>query len=955
MQGYDASESVRVDLHLHSRFSDGLLSPTELAARLSEADVRYASLTDHETIEGLGEFRAAASRLGIVAIPGVELTTLHNGAEVHLLGYGFNVESKELNEVLARARVTNNPDSSQFSPSQRLTTSAAIDLIHHAGGSAFVAHPLQTESDPVRLRSLLDELRGSGLDGVEAYYGPFPPDKREEVAEIASGAGLLVCGGSDGHGNGEARMGVDMPLLRWKEFRNALIEGAAQKTQRGPSAQPARPAEERFHWRAFLFHIAMPAFLAVTLFVVALFAFLLPYFERTLIDRKRENIRELTQTAWSVLDEAEREVSAGNLTREQAQTLAIKRVEAMRYGPEGKDYFWLQDLTPRIIMHPYRRDLNGHDVSQFRDPNGIRIFVEFADLVRKQGEGYVSYVWQWKDDPERMEPKESYIRLFAPWGWVIGTGIYVHDVQREIAGLRQRLVNVSLGVTGAVLLLLLYIVRQSVKLERARRDAERRLRESTDRYRALTSAATEGALFVVGRRCAYANPVMSEITGYTQTQLELVDVDDLFPAVEANIEWRRRLDNPGGADTDIPVPGVLQRRDGTRLACSLSLRRVPESPRGYMILARNVTAASEPPEARALLNRLLLLPEGVASDLTAAIQHATKPADVVGACLRAPKLVRALLENGASPMLVTRVLAELTDEATRRLIFLATEDIGPAPCPYSFLALGSQGRQSQTLYTDQDNALLYELTGSEDPETANRWFLELGQRVCTDLARAGFRDCRGGSMASNPRWCQPLPVWKRYFEEWIRNAEPREVMEFSIFFDFRSVDGDVELSRELRRHVTGVLRTAPHFFAQAAQNALQFKPPLRLFGSIVGGRDREHSGLLDLKSVMMPIVSFARLYALQQGVEETSTLDRLNALTRLGILLESKRQGILAAYEALLRLRLRNQSDAIELGRPPDNWLDPKTLGRIEEAVLHECFNEIDLLQERIRRDFLAG
>ena len=73
-------------------------------------------------------------------------------------------------------------------------------------------------------------------------------------------------------------------------------------------------------------------------------------------------------------------------------------------------------MHPRIIMHPYRPDLNGQDVSEFRDPRGARIFVEFADLVRRQDEGFVDYVWQWKDDPHRLVPKESYIRGFAAVG-----------------------------------------------------------------------------------------------------------------------------------------------------------------------------------------------------------------------------------------------------------------------------------------------------------------------------------------------------------------------------------------------------------------------------------------------------------------------------------------------------------------------------------------------------------
>jgi len=75
-------------------------------------------------------------------------------------------------------------------------------------------------------------------------------------------------------------------------------------------------------------------------------------------------------------------------------------------------------------MHPYRADLNGQDLSDFRDARGARIFVEFANLVRSQGAGYVEYIWQWNDDPRRLALKESYIQGFQPWGWIVGTGMY---------------------------------------------------------------------------------------------------------------------------------------------------------------------------------------------------------------------------------------------------------------------------------------------------------------------------------------------------------------------------------------------------------------------------------------------------------------------------------------------------------------------------------------------------
>ena len=182
--------------------------------------------------------------------------------------------------------------------------------------------------------------------------------------------------------------------------------------------------------------IFLPTFTAIALLLAAFWGIILPSVERTLLERKREMIRELTNSAWSILASYHRDEQSGLLTREQAQAQAIAPIQALRYGPEGKDYFWIQDLQPRMIMHPYRTDLNGQDLSGITDPRGAPIFVEFAALVQRSGEGTIDYVWQWKDDPARLEPKESYVRGFAPWGWVIGTGMYTDDVNQEIAAHR---------------------------------------------------------------------------------------------------------------------------------------------------------------------------------------------------------------------------------------------------------------------------------------------------------------------------------------------------------------------------------------------------------------------------------------------------------------------------------------------------------------------------------------
>ncbi|WP_373498356.1 response regulator [Desulfococcus sp.] len=211
--------------------------------------------------------------------------------------------------------------------------------------------------------------------------------------------------------------------------------------------------------------IGLPALLTLVLFMTAIFFIILPAMEESFMARKREMIRELTESAWSILATFESRERDGTLTRKNAQAQAIVQIRNLRYGPEKKDYFWINDMSPRMVMHPYRSDLDGQDVSGFQDPHGKRLFVAFVEEVRKQGAGYVDYMWQWKDDPSKIVPKLSYVKEFEPWQWIIGTGIYIDDVHAEIARIGKKLSTISAGILFVVSLLAFYIIRQTMLAE----------------------------------------------------------------------------------------------------------------------------------------------------------------------------------------------------------------------------------------------------------------------------------------------------------------------------------------------------------------------------------------------------------------------------------------------------------------------------------------------------------
>ena len=251
-----------------------------------------------------------------------------------------------------------------------------------------------------------------------------------------------------------------------------------------------------FSLYAGIYRIALPVGLTIILFIATIFIFVLPSVEKDLMDSKREMISELTSNTCSLLNEYNERVNSGELTLEEAQSRAKKRIQSLRYGPENKDYFWINDMHPKMIMHPYVNELNGRDISDYKDPNGKLIFVECVKVVKENGEGYVDYMWQWKDDPNVIVSKISYVKGFKPWNWVVGTGIYVEDVKNQIAVITKKMTLICFGILLVIVTISLYIVWQGVKVDNERRSVLEALKESEHKYRILAEEINDIPYYV---------------------------------------------------------------------------------------------------------------------------------------------------------------------------------------------------------------------------------------------------------------------------------------------------------------------------------------------------------------------------------------------------------------------------------------------------------------------------
>jgi len=946
----------------------------------------------------------------------------------------------------------------------------------------------------------------------------------------------------------------------------------------------------------FYLKIVLPTILAILLFVLTIFIIIIPRFQANIMNGKREMIKELTNSAWSILSKYENDERNGLLTREEAQKTSVSRIQYLRYGEENKDYFWITDMHPKMIMHPYRPDLNNNDLTNFTDPLGKKLFVEFVETVKKSGNGYVDYMWQWKDDSLHIVPKLSYVELFEPWGWIIGTGIYIEDVKREIEALTRNLIWISSGISLIIALLLFFMSRQSLKTERKRLEAERDLQESKDKYKTLVEAATEGLIMLSEGKISFLNNVICNMTGYEYYELinhslkeiihennsqNIIDVFSQKIVEEGQYDINLRKKNGGFIevlvtssagminskavniiivkDITIDRSSNLSVLDYQKLLSTLNIGffRASIDYKGRFIFANEVaikilgynnfrqlsethiinllSSADDKKNLRKNLlengfikNKVLkiqkknketafvaitlvlynnegskeLICDGIIEDITTQenqkneintliaelksssfiieqtvkdfsipfytidsdstikeairvlsirktdsliltksekdyigivtssdIQHrvlalnlnldnpvylimtsplisiseSTSVFDAINIC-NEKKVNHLVIKNGADEIygvlrindiykelknsltfytsnvekansledlkllykqlqlllkplingdfsveIITRITTSFSDSIIRKLIELAISEIGKPPVDFSFICLGSEGRKEETLFTDQDNAIIYEDIQPEIEESVREYFKKLSENVCSSLNYIGYSFCKGNVMAKNQVWCQPISVWEKYFTSWIIAPEPQNLLDATIFFDFRNVYGDVRFTDRLRNTISNQISSRTLFLYHLAYNTFHLKVQHVSSGSILSDKSADQ---IELKNAVNFIVMFARAYALQNNIWLTNTLERLNALKAKNIIRESSIDEIIFAYNFLMKLRFRNQQNLANNDLPLSNTINTKQLINIELSTLKEVLSIIPIYQKMISVDF---
>jgi CBS domain-containing protein len=336
--------------------------------------------------------------------------------------------------------------------------------------------------------------------------------------------------------------------------------------------------------------------------------------------------------------------------------------------------------------------------------------------------------------------------------------------------------------------------------------------------------------------------------------------------------------------------------------------------------------------------------------LVSDIGKQTSAEGVVATCKRLPGLIVGQIESDANGEQLGKFITMITDAVTSQLLRIAEAEFGPPPCPYAWVALGSQGRFEQSAKSDQDNALVL---SNEATEADDEYFEAVAKVVNDGLDACGYVYCPGDVMASNPKWRKPLKTWQEYFYRWITVPEQKALMHSNIFFDLRCVAGQSALVDELKKSVKRDARKNEIFLALMAKNAMNYQPPLGFFRKFVLEKSGEHKNTLDLKlHGIMPIVEIARIRSLAAGELRISTRNRLLAAAKAGEITATDAANLIDALDFIEKLRIDHQSRQLQSGKAPDNHLSPKELSPLVRQNLKSAFSQVRVSQTALLNRF---
>lgn len=321
------------------------------------------------------------------------------------------------------------------------------------------------------------------------------------------------------------------------------------------------------------------------------------------------------------------------------------------------------------------------------------------------------------------------------------------------------------------------------------------------------------------------------------------------------------------------------------------------------------------------------------------------------AATRIQELVHGLVEQAQAAGPMTQLISMLNDVLTRRVIEVVSASTVLDDIRWCWISLGSEGRQEQTLSSDQDNGIIF--AGNEPASELRAKLLPLAQRINAALDACGFPLCPGQIMASNPQWCLSLHEWKERFRNWIIEGDPQALLNASIFFDLRPLHGARELAGELTDWLAQEASANSRFLFQMAANSLHREVPLGVFRRFVVEKEGKYPGTIDLKvNAATLFIDAARIYGLACGAHASNTAERFRLAVDAHRLHPDDVEKWIGAFYFIQLLRLKNQQHRYKLGQEMHNHIDPAQLAASDRDSLLGALRQARALQNRLALDY---
>jgi CBS domain-containing protein len=333
------------------------------------------------------------------------------------------------------------------------------------------------------------------------------------------------------------------------------------------------------------------------------------------------------------------------------------------------------------------------------------------------------------------------------------------------------------------------------------------------------------------------------------------------------------------------------------------------------------------------------------------VAAACDAAGLLQAASQIQALVQRLVEQAQAAEPMTRLISMLNDMLTRRVIDIISADTELKGVRWCWISLGSEGRQEQTLSSDQDNGIIF--TGDQPADALRAKLLPLAQRINAALDACGFPLCTGQVMASNPQWCLSQLEWKERFRNWIIEGDPQALLNASIFFDLRPLHGALELAEELAGWLAKEASANRRFLFQMAANSLRREAPLGMFRKFVVERGGKYPGTIDLKVNAATIfVDGARIHGLACGGHASNTEQRFRLAIGAHRLHPDDVEKWIKAFYFIQMLRLKNQQRIYKRGQAMHNHVDPTQLDASDRDNLLDALRQARALQKRLALDY---